>query len=292
MFSVNIADMVMQFSCTDTDFFERRFQEYRCEDAAEPAMAVRSVIKETVTVPPGVREEVVRENMRLVSYSDGRFCRYTLCLQTGEILQAIFFDPSYQEVEIHLSPNRARAPLSLTDYEYMLTGAAFSDRLALDGGLVMHGSALSYRGDGILFTANSGTGKSTHSGLWREVLGDAVTIVNDDKPALRFCGDTPHIYGTPWSGKTDLNHNVRAPLKAVVVLEQSPQNAIRRLSASETMYHLTAQTVRPYYDRENGVRALDAAVRLAETIPCYLLQCTISHEAVWLVHNTLYGKES
>lgn len=291
MSKVKIADIVADISCADGAFFERRFREYQYSGTEQAALTLRSFVVDTIEIPTGGVTEVVKEHLRLVTYPDGRICRYTVQLSDGEVLQAIFFDKNYEKVDIYLSRGRENAYLSLTDYEYILTGLTFSDKLTREGGLIMHGSSIAYRGEGVIFTANSGTGKSTHAGLWQQRFLNEVAVINDDKPALRFEDDVPYVFGTPWSGKTELNHNISAPLKAIVVIEQAPKNALRPLTVSETMYHLSGQTIRPYYDTENGIRALDMVARLAETIPCYLLQCTISEEAVSLVHHTLFGEE-
>ena len=66
---------------------------------------------------------------------------------------------------------------------------------------LFHGSAVAVDGAAYLFTARSGTGKSTHTRLWREMLGDRAVMVNDDKPLIRLTEDGAVVYGTPWNGK-------------------------------------------------------------------------------------------
>lgn len=292
MSKVKIADIVIDISCADEAFFEQRLREYLYDGPVQPEMVIRSFWEDPVTLPSEGTAQTIRENLWLVTCPNGILCRYTVHPETQKVLQAVYFNRDHTLAEIRLSASRKNAFFSLTDYEYMLTGAAFSDRVARLGGVVMHGSSLAYGGEGVIFTANSGKGKSTHTGLWRERFADAVTIVNDDKPAIRFYDGRPVMFGTPWSGSTALNRNISVPLKAIVVIEQAPENALRPLTVPEALYHLTGQTVRPYYDSENGVRTLDAVARLVETVPCYLLQCTVSQEAVSLVHDTLYGKDS
>ncbi len=106
-------------------------------------------------------------------------------------------------------------------------------------------------------------------------------MVNDDKPTVRFNQDgVPMIYGTPWSGKTDLNNNVAAPLRAMVFLEQKPQNTIRRLSPTEALLYMKRELPMPFHDSALGEKLVDSAMRLIRSVPVFLLGCTISTEAV------------
>lgn len=78
--------------------------------------------------------------------------------------------------------------------------------------VLFHGSALALDGKAYLFTAPSGTGKSTHAALWRQVFGTRVTMINDDKPLLRFAPEGVTVFGTPWAGKAHLQTNTSALL--------------------------------------------------------------------------------
>ena len=81
--------------------------------------------------------------------------------------------------------------------------------------MLFHGSAIAVDGQAYLFTAKSGTGKSTHTRLWREVFGDRAVMVNDDKPLLKVTDSGVTVFGTPWNGKHRLGKNNSAPLKAI-----------------------------------------------------------------------------
>ncbi len=234
-------------------------------------------------------EEVVRHGgLVLVRSPEGTLCRYTIGNKTGRILQIYRFSSDHSQLEYTLLESRKHPALSLTDFEYMCTGEAFANRLAYLGGLVMHGSAISYEGKGIVFSAPSGTGKSTHAGLWKQYYGERVVHINDDKPAIRFDEGVPVVYGTPWSGKTDTNSNNFAPLKAIVFLKQASENRIQPLSVADALEHIYRETVRPFYDEALGMKVLDTAERLIQSVPVFLLECTISSEAVELVKNTMH----
>ena len=82
------------------------------------------------------------------------------------------------------------------------------------GGFFLHCSCLKYKDEAIIFTAPSGTGKSTHSALWRRHFGDDVVMINDDKPLVREKDGRFYIYGTPWNGKHSIGNNTSAPIRS------------------------------------------------------------------------------
>lgn len=111
--------------------------------------------------------------------------------------------------------------------------ALLAEKLVSHDVLLMHGSALCIDGEAVIFTAPSGTGKSTHSRLWREVFDDRVWMINDDKPLLNVTETGITVYGTPWDGKHRLSRNACAPLKAIVSLERGEENHIGPISHAE-----------------------------------------------------------
>ena len=96
------------------------------------------------------------------------------------------------------------------------------------GAVAFHSSVIRYRGRGVLFLGESGTGKSTHTRLWREHIPGA-ELLNDDSPIIRATDSEAFVHGSPWSGKTPCYRNERCPITAVVRLSQAPHNRIRRL---------------------------------------------------------------
>ena len=179
---------------------------------------------------------------------------------------------------------------TLNEVEYILTGFAFSRALLDFDGFCLHASAVALDKKAILFSAPCGTGKSTHAGLWQQYFGhDKALIINDDKPALRLLDDRFYVYGTPWSGKSDLNLNLKAPLQAIVFLEQARENRIRRLDKGEGVKWLIYQSLRPLGDRDKMDRLLTLLDALLKRIPVYQLGCTVSTEGVKLVYHTING---
>lgn len=154
-----------------------------------------------------------------------------------------------------------------------------SDMLPSYDRFLMHGSALALDGKGIIFTAPSGTGKSTHTRLYREVFGERVTVVNDDKPFLWVRDDGIYVCGSPWDGKHHLSENICVPLKAIVELNRGEDNRIEPMDRDKAF-----QTVfRQSYRSENGLvlgKTLELIYRTIDDTAVYRLYCRPDADAV------------
>lgn len=144
--------------------------------------------------------------------------------------------------------------------------------------ILFHGSCVAVDGIGYLFTAKSGTGKSTHTRLWRENLGDRAVMVNDDKPLVRISDSGAVAYGTPWDGKHRLSSNIAVPLKAICILERAEKNTIHPISASEAYPMLLQQAYRPV-DGMALSKTLTLIDKLAASVSLWRLGCNTEIEA-------------
>ena len=116
--------------------------------------------------------------------------------------------------------------------------------------MLLHAAVLEYDGNAYAFLGRSGTGKSTHTGLWLKHI-PRTSIVNGDKPILEYVDGGFTVFGTPWMGKERLGNNTKAPLKGLCFLEQAKENSIRRLTAAEVSTRLFTQVLLP--EREESV---------------------------------------
>ena len=155
--------------------------------------------------------------------------------------------------------------------------------------MLLHAAILEYDGAAYAFLGKSGTGKSTHTGLWFQYLKDA-KIVNGDKPILKVTETEVIAYGTPWNGKEGLGRNTSAPLKGLCFLEQAKINSIQRLTPAQAATRIFTQILFPD-DAKNAEKTLELTDILVSNVPCYLLKCDISEEAVRKSFEALTGKD-
>ena len=153
-------------------------------------------------------------------------------------------------------------------------------------GLIFHCSAIMVDDGAYLFTAPSGTGKSTHTRLWRELLGEKAVMINDDKPIIRLIDGEFYVYGTPWMGKHNLGANVRAKLKAICKIRQEKENVIEEVLPAEMLVMILNQTLRPE-KLENMDKLLGLIEKMLEKTKLYSLGCNISLDAAKLSYNAM-----
>ena len=284
-----VAGMPMRIDSAQKEWFDRLYLPYERQDDRPSMMDIRTVMLDDIVCPEG---EVVQsiKSATIFQLADGRYCRCSRNLD-GDIYLATYYNSDYSDVEIQMRRDLIHPQFTSEGWEYSLTGFSFQDRLTILGGGVLHASSIAWRGHGIAFSANSGTGKSTHVGLWQQLLGDEVTVVNDDKPAIVFEEDRAMLCGTPWSGKSAINTNVTVPLDAIVFIERGAENSIRRLDPLRSYFYLTSQLARPYYDVNLGEKLVEFGERLLANVPIYCLTCNISTEAVETVIKEIFPEE-
>ena len=156
------------------------------------------------------------------------------------------------------------------------------------GTVLFHGSVIAVDGQGYLFTAKSGTGKSTHTRLWRQMLGERTVMVNDDKPLLRSDADGFIACGTPYNGKHRLGSNIEVPLRALCILTRAQVNRIERISKSEA-YPMLLQQVYRSADPAALKKTLLLIDRLAAVTPLYRLGCNTEPEAAEIAYRAMKG---
>ena len=193
------------------------------------------------------------------------------------------------EAEVVITSNaeqlRERQPhLSLEDCEYLSTGGSFYRQLLNHDGFMLHASAVVMDGYAYLFSAPCGTGKSTHTGLWQKVFGkDKAVILNDDKPALRLENGTWYAYGTPWSGKTEKNQNLRAKVAGICFLRRGQENTIEPFGGAKAVFSLLEQTMRPA-GMEIRQQLLTLLDKLLQDVPVWQMACNMEPDAPQVSH--------
>ena len=153
--------------------------------------------------------------------------------------------------------------------------------------LLFHGSTVAMDGNAYLFTARSGTGKSTHTRLWREAFGSRAVMVNDDKPFLKFTPGGIFACGSPWSGKHGLDSNITAPLQGICILERGAENRIRPANAQEVLPMLYKQANLPL-DPQKLPQLRRLVEKLSQQIPLWQMECTKDPAAAQVAFDAMH----
>ena len=196
--------------------------------------------------------------------------------QSDEIKPDIVVNVSDEKISSYA---KEHPDVSYDDWDYMLTGSAFYAALLKFGGMLLHSSCVVVDGVAYAFSADSGTGKSTHTKLWLRYFGDRAYILNDDKPAIRKIDGKIYACGTPWSGKYDYSRPEIVPLGGICFLERSETNHIKKADTSKAVFNIFSQTIRKL--PINGMNLLfDVIEDIFSSVPLYEFGCNISKEAV------------
>lgn len=191
--------------------------------------------------------------------------------------------------------NRAQCNVSrdVPDMSAVRFGLWFMTALATVGHDVtpVHSSAIVCNGRAVLFLGESGTGKSTHTRLWRENIAGAV-LLNDDSPFIGFVDGRATAFGAPWSGKTPCYKQEQYPIAAIVRLSQAPHNAIRPLRSVHAIGALLPSLTPAFgYDDELQDRMLATLSKIISQVPVYHLECLPDAAAARLSYDTVFGKD-
>lgn len=218
------------------------------------------------------------------------FCRAYLSEKSAEVSVQI------TQEDIVFERERYREEMLLEGYPERDVTDAYLERTAVQrklaeqlfdrGVLVFHGSVVAVDGQGYLFTAKSGTGKSTHTRFWRETFGDRAVMVNDDKPFLRLTETGVLVYGSPWNGKHGLGNNICVPLKAICILERGEANQIRPITGQEAAMMLFQQSNRPLNPRKMPIY-MDLIDQLSKKTAFYRMQCTLDPDAARVAYEEM-----
>ena len=152
---------------------------------------------------------------------------------------------------------------------------------SLHNRILMHGSSIAVDGNGYIFTAVSGTGKSTHTALLRDLLGDRAVMVNDDKPFLYVTDDQIYVCGSPWMGKHGLGNNMMVPLKGIFFLKRSEENVLSPMAPYDALPLLIAQCHRPE-DQLMMLNTLDMMDKILSKVSLYDFGCNMDPSAAVL----------
>lgn len=230
------------------------------------------------------------EELLYYSHSEGityRFMRcthkrYQFLMLRSNGCKALFLHYNPKEKAVWLSGSKA------PDMLHFACWMAFG-LLTVGKAIAVHASTIAYKGRGVLFLGESGTGKSTHTRLWRKHIPE-VYLLNDDSPLVRMCDGTAYLYGSPWSGKTPCYRNERVELAAIVRLSQATTNSIRRLSTLEAINALYPSCP-PAFSNDNELSGLICST-LSDILSCtpvYYLACLPDEAAARLSFETLFN---
>lgn len=198
----------------------------------------------------------------------GKTADFCVEVSEEELAKAIANEPDFPDDYVESLEIYRKICRKVLDYDAML----------------IHSAAISVDNEAYLFTAVSGTGKTTHISLWKKKFGDRLHIVNGDKPIIRNIDGTFYACGTPYQGKENYGENMMVPIKAICILERGAENEIVKIPPAEAISTMLVQTLRTN-DMHEMEKMLALTDKLLNTVPFYRLKCNMEPEAADVSYN-------
>lgn len=201
---------------------------------------------------------------------------FTLNAENQPVCYTMRATADFANVEVQLAEGLSAQSLVFAANNAAMLSYAFAT--APRDTLLMHSSVIRNRSVGYMFLGVSGTGKSTHTRLWRENI-PCSDLLNDDNPAIRVVDGEVRVYGTPWSGKTPCYRQLNVPVGAITMLEQRPYNRIKRQPVLASLAALLPSASNMKWDKRVNDGVLNTMTKVIKTVPIYLLGCLPDAEA-------------
>ena len=217
--------------------------------------------------------------------STERYCKMFVTEQEGKFAVCVTQKDIDEEraksmaVDSGMNPDLRACPDAYLEVIALLRKIA--DIITCNNRVLIHGSAICVDEKAYIFTALSGTGKSTHTKLLRQLLGERCVMINDDKPFLYHKNGQFYVCGTPWMGKHRIGGNIIKPLAGIFFLRRSENNELAQLSADKALSLMLSQIHRPV-DPEHMLCTLDLLDILLASVPLYDFGCNMDISAAEL----------
>jgi len=286
-----IANILLQIKGLQNEYLEHRLSAYLEADThAMPDICVNFKYNENIEVPEG-KDFNRLDTWYWIDRGEEGYSAIKQHSQTRLTLNRMDFDKSCKNITIeYFNIDGMFNDITTDRMLHLILGEAIAFCQTVRGNIVLHSAAASYKGQAMLFSAPSETGKSTHTSLWKKFYTEDVVLFNDDTPIILPGENGLIACGTPWSGKTEINENMYFPLKAIIFLKQGKENSIRKLTTLETVVRLLNETKKPVFE-ELMEKHMEIINNIISKTPIYELTCNISREAVDLVKDTVFPEE-
>lgn len=282
MYYLRLADSILEIETSEQFEIAENMKHFFVEQADDCPVAARYKVyidKELQVIP----EKVKYYSHNLLVFEKA-FCEYRIHFFPGtNIPTAYSCETSSGIIEIHILEQ------TFPKYEMNLM---FLETLALEkiflmqDSLVLHSSYVIYKDKAILFSAPSGTGKSTQADLWKKYKG--AEIINGDRSILKLTGNTVQSHGIPFCGSSKINLNKSAPLAGIFLIEQAPENTIEKCSPAQAIRKIYSECSINHWNPNSIETAFQIIEKIVNRVPVYQFKCNISEEAVNLVHRELF----
>lgn len=218
-------------------------------------------------------KEIRRKNM-IILLSDQEELRIIWIIGTNRPY-AVTIEKKGEETEVWV--DEWISPLMNSDTVFgSLLG--LEKRMISQDAMILHSAYINKDGKAILFTAPSGTGKSTQADLWEKYRG--TRTINGDRTLMVRKENGWYAYGWPICGSSEICFNESYPIQAIVVIRQAEENEVEKLDQGESVKKILSEITVNTWNSEFQMKIFELLEKLTAEVPVYRLSCNISEEAV------------
>ena len=247
----------------------------------DPEYTYRIRLSGDFPVPEG---QVLARREDILVLRTGTWERRYIGVKGNPLPYACYEEMAEDEALILLDPERIQA---LNIDPMFVSLFALERRQIEKDAMILHCAYLEYKGEAILFTAPSGTGKTTQGNLWERHRG-AVTV-NGDRALLQRRDGVWAAQGWPVCGTSEVCHNRALPIRAIVTLSQAPGDTAEILRPAQAFTQVFSQITANRWNRQDYLRAMELTEKLIGDIPIYHLACTMAVSAVEALEKAIFG---
>lgn len=279
-----IAGLNLEVDGVEYEYFNSRMNDYQVEKFDNPHISVKFNFDNSIECE--LPKPFVSKNGRHYFETDTEYGFYDYITEVEKTVSVMRANKQWNRFTYTYSDLTELFGIAPDLTVVNVLGHLFAQGLRCFDGAVLHASTIMYNNKAITFTAPSGTGKSTHTGLWQKFYPETV-IINDDMPAIRCVDGVFTAFGTPWAGKTSINKNVSAPLHAMVFIERAEECSITEIDSMDAVIRMLREIPISVFKDQSDM-LMDFYNKLFTSVPAYLLKCNISKDAVEVVKNKLF----
>lgn len=258
------------------DYALRRMKDYESEFGGTH-IRINIIEDNNIVLPDYTELSPYQFRFFWAKFSDGTYGAFrTLNINSPYIIFLAKWNIDATEITLKMA-DVSKFGVTNETREYGYLGELMHIIMPFHNRIVLHSSALSLYNHGIAFSAQPGTGKSTHANTWKRLYPDCITI-NDDTPIVYNDGNGFRIYGSPWSGKTEFNANISAPLDAIVCLSQDKTNHIESIPPRISFPFLFKETKTSFFKEREELK-LSLLCDIITNTKIYSLGCLPNDEA-------------
>lgn len=262
--------------------------ELEVDDSCKPFLTEAGPADCTITYTLGRPEaygQLVRESSPRVCKTEGGYLVERTAVASIEPDGCVLLSESNPlHIQGWIYPERVK---KVTRMMHLLDVSELEIVLASFGIVSLHSSLVRYRDEAVLFTAPSGTGKSTQADLWEKY--ENADILNGDRSMIRKVDGRWEAFGAPFAGSSRIYRNESAPIRAIVILRQAPENTIETLKPAEAFRLVYSETILPRWNTLAHSSVISIISRLCAEVSVRILRCTPDQRAVNLLKEEVWG---